>query len=1188
MTSSLSPSTENHCSDAVFDAANLSKNTDVSFGHVEAEDEEDEEGDMDFNPFLKEAPSLEASSSLCSEIEEFDADVVDSRENNLLVPIAANEPDELQDHLVGNESNDDYGEQTVMQAAEENEPTTEANAVADVTVESSQPLIPDKDDEDAIWKRTRARYSLVGSTLDELETFLQETDDEDDLHHNIDDEEEYRKFLAAVLLDGDASSGAAQENENVDEDEDNDADFELELEEALGSDDDETLPILSQEREHEHIGRRPKTRQKKRQKTDLRQNRFSGQHNRPLRPILPYVPIVPLSPSNVRSYMVPTTSSAHNDHVSAFTPHQIGQLHCMMYEHVQLLVQVFSLTILEPSRQHISTQVHRLLSEMLQRRDQVVASRRVPYPGFCFHLPYIRSAVTLQNTSESSTIEDGLFWVPFVSDNVLSVIDVAPLSLVRSYTDDVSIAVQEHHRRQLEVSYDATVDRECLFPFEGFHSVAEPTADKASEHKSKAAALVERSKKQSVALVPKEIAKLTLRFFPLFNPALFPHKPPPASVANRVLFTDAEDGLLARGLMQYNTDWKEIQKNFLPCKTENQIFVRQKNRVCSRAPENPIKAVRRMKTSPLTPQEKALITEGLKVFKLDWMSVWRYVVPHRDPSLLSRQWRTAVGDQKSYKTDEHTKAKRRLYESKRRKSKFEGSRLETADAAQNREGWTAEEDANLTPGFPRCRTLSDKENRSNDNVVGENNNGDNAVNNEDGDYVHEAFLADSRPGLSNCGENQSVELFTHRLTNDSRLDHPNSSFQRVPAKIISSSGPEVNVQGYQARISDGSRLVKLAPDLPPVNLPPTVRVMSQSAFTKYRDEASNRVRESLSQPRTGQLDEQNSVRCDAVEKGDSDLQMHPLLFQDAENERSLPYYPLNGNVGSCSSFDFFTSNPPQLNLNLFHHSQQENNTLNFFNSLKSKELSSSFSGVDFHPLLQRTDDENGHSSITPLIPQLLEDPTTPHQKSTSTPTYGVPPSPNELDLDIRLSTTARKDNCITTRESEPTKTQSSSSHRVVEEIENDPDPGAGPLGIRSDEIVMEQEELSDSEEEEMAESVEFECEEMTDTEGESGSDSDHAENVQVADVQHDPLPRVDSDQDEPRCQQTSKSNLADENDEPRSLLGLSLTPKPQVTRNSRSSHANRSSKNTTLSHPQLDSGMQIKKPRKRAQKLDLR
>lgn len=51
------------------------------------------------------------------------------------------------------------------------------------------------------------------------------------------------------------------------------------------------------------------------------------------------------------------------------------------------------------------------------------------------------------------------------------------------------------------------------------------------------------------------------------------------------------------------------------------------------------------------------------------MSVWKFIVPHRDPSLLPRQWRIALGTQKSYKQDATKKEKRRLYESERRKRK---------------------------------------------------------------------------------------------------------------------------------------------------------------------------------------------------------------------------------------------------------------------------------------------------------------------------------------------------------------------------------------------------------------------------------------------------------------------------------------------------------------------------------------
>lgn len=107
---------------------------------------------------------------------------------------------------------------------------------------------------------------------------------------------------------------------------------------------------------------------------------------------------------------------------------------------------------------------------------------------------------------------------------------------------------------------DTRFDREPLFPFSSFQSLAEGSGEvsrgtmppvsnmepvSASSHqppkKTLAAALVESTKRQSVALVHKEIVQLAQKFFPLFNSALFPHKPPPTAVANRVLFTDSED-----------------------------------------------------------------------------------------------------------------------------------------------------------------------------------------------------------------------------------------------------------------------------------------------------------------------------------------------------------------------------------------------------------------------------------------------------------------------------------------------------------------------------------------------------------------------------------------------------------------------------------------------------------------------
>ena len=119
-------------------------------------------------------------------------------------------------------------------------------------------------------------------------------------------------------------------------------------------------------------------------------------------------------------------------------------------------------------------------------------------------------------------------------------------------------AVQDHRHCPVKSSSDAPFEREPLFPLPSLPSYAEADCEVSRgpitsavntvlssfsqpPKKTLAAALVESTKKQSVALVPKELVKLAQRFFPFFNPSLYPHKPPPAAVVNRVLFTDAED-----------------------------------------------------------------------------------------------------------------------------------------------------------------------------------------------------------------------------------------------------------------------------------------------------------------------------------------------------------------------------------------------------------------------------------------------------------------------------------------------------------------------------------------------------------------------------------------------------------------------------------------------------------------------
>ncbi|CAI9087183.1 OLC1v1021190C1 [Oldenlandia corymbosa var. corymbosa] len=1218
------------------------------------DEEEDEEEDVDFNPFLKETPSREASSSLSSEIDGLDGDVADSASVALATESVAKAPNPIQDYPVGDTDHDEEVVTQTETSVEECNKLSEKqdgsgkkiNAVSDLVVagEISTPSHTKKpvlstDEEDAICMRTRARYSLASFTLDELETFLQETDDEDDFQ-NVDDEAEYRKFLAAVLQGGDGDTQGSYENENAndeDEDEENDADFELELEEALESENDEDAKYEILEDTFKAAGRRPKTRQNRHQKGSLGSDQTHMGH-RPLRPLLPCVPIVqrPGFPSlDATNFMRNPSTDFHpfvsNGFINGFTPHQIGQLHCLIHEHVQLLIQVFSVCVLDPGKRHIAMKVQELISEMLHVRENVLAWRRLPYPSFCFFPPCIHPSVPYEfpesfpepsvneaslvidvwrnctprnNREATDTISAGRgrvvpqrnsqalersFWVPFINGPICSVMDVAPLKLVANFFNDVSSVVQEYHRRQLGLIRDALPEKEPLFPLntEPCDQVSRdngcPTSTTAnsSSHndqtpkRTMASTLVEKARKQCVALVPKEIAHLACRFYPLFNPALYPHKPPPSSVANRVLFTDAEDELLAMGLMEYNSDWKAIQQRFLPCKSKHQIFVRQKNRSSSKAPENPIKAVRRMKNSPLTTEEIKRIEEGLKTYKLDWMSIWKLIVPHRDPSLLPRQWRIAIGTQKSYKLDANKKAKRQLYDLRRR------NRNSAASASWN--------------------SSPEKMDNKDDKAGQQNGSRDNEMEREDEAYVHEAFLADWRPDNSKTspsfpglGLAKSPSVQTPSREGSQVREELNGSESGDTRPPISNKLPaaarsldtQTHWRPYRARRGNSARVVKLAPDLPPVNLPPSVRVMSQSAFKSYQttlgasstnssvvsSKAGNGVlstakgaansktdcpvatqvtrtqgntSSSYHQPQESATTRKTLV---AERRDDSDLQMHPLLFQTPEDGR-FPYYPLHSNAST--SINYVTRSPPQLNLSLFHNPLHARSAVNFLTKPSTSKEPASYQ-TGFHPLLQRSEDTDS-GLVTPQSNiQLSRNMKSSNGRSDQVHnplcTSNVSPGEksSDLDLDIHLSFSRQPGRTdVGNRASEETGGAISVARAVKPSIFKSHKATNSPMqsslyvtvlpnrngskfdsgspvattamdeGVRNSaedqslpEIVMEQEELSDSEDDEIGENVEFECEEMADSEAEVESESE-----QMGDAQNEEVEEAGMDTD---------------------------------------------------------------------------
>lgn len=1169
---------------------------------VTQEEMESEDEDVDFNPFLKETlVDSEASSSISSEAEGLDKDVISSHDidGNAITTTTMTTTTTTTTTPMTNVANEevcggDVNNDLVLNLEERRE----------IRFKSDKPRIElDEDEDDAICKRTRARYSLASFTLDELETFLQESDDDD--IQNVDEEEEYKKFLAAVLNGGNGDDQGRLEGNDYDDDEDNDADFEIEIEEALESDVDDCIVMPEKVERLERGSRRPETRRNGCKKGSAQLNKSVTQQGKvALRPLLP-VASVPYLGSQYPGLESSSEFSSCGQ-LYGFQAHQIGQLYCLIYEHVQLLVQVYSLCVLDSSRQHIASQIKGLLCELLHKRDLVLAWRNGPYPTSCFLPSNVGPSVSVETKKilpvEGSGVSpndgQGCRWLPTVGDSVRSVLDVAPIKLVGRYIGDVSNAVREHQRRCVETT-NIYLERQPLFALpicpssevDGNVSNGDDpslnTSAVSPNHKvpkkTLAATLVESTKKQSVALVSPQIAKLAQPFYSLFNPELFPYKPPSSAVANRVLFTDAEDVLLAMGIMEYNNDWKSIQQRFLPCKSEHQIFVRAKNRSSSKAPENPIKIVRKMKASPLTEEEKARIEEGLKAFKLDWTSVWRNIVPYRDPNLLPRQWRIAIGTQKSYKADSAKRERHRIYESERRSKA------------------TARKYTQMGP---------EKESES----------GEDCMDNDNEAFVHEAFLADWRPTssgqirskisaaslksgclLGNSPVSRSCAVHNeagHHENQESQSDkgetrevsaasedchlkhykslHPCVTSSYPPPMSTSMTFEDSPFQSQRPGKSSISNLVKLAPELPPVKLPPAVRVISQASLRKSQLGSSNQVATASPEIEKSFVDptvfdcSMNSVRrmhgknkisnlnsasvpfqkdglskdrCLGKERGtDMDPQMHPLLFRTIE-EGNIPSYPVDNSM-RIPTFSFFPPMQHQTNVTPLRNpcTAGPNNGLESF-SLKDTALGSS--SLDFHPLLQRAKEFSADSLDAGLTcsilntdlelsrDQFVEDivsdaGATASQIATTTRPSSPNADANDLDLDIRLSFASKRRKLSSLEGVKINRTSASvSGTRAVESMgersgthcetsqladivaskhmETSGPGNSAPMSHKLDddngtcsnenvgdhpllEIVMEQEELSDSDEE--IEDVEFEREEMADSDGEEGSDAE--------------------------------------------------------------------------------------------------
>ncbi|MCO5588922.1 hypothetical protein L7F22_042883 [Adiantum nelumboides] len=276
-----------------------------------------------------------------------------------------------------------------------------------------------------------------------------------------------------------------------------------------------------------------------------------------------------------------------------------------------------------------------------------------------------------------------------------------------------------------------------------------------------------------------------------------------------------------------------------------------------------------------TKQLATFLQKGLKFFRSDWMKVWEHCVPYRDPATLSRLWRAAVGLQRSHSASEEAKEKHRVGEKLRRQ----------------KQALLKEQD---------------------DGTTGDLNSGDETCEDTTGAYFHEAFLTDyNSQACSPCAPLDTttacgpIAAIQNSLTAAPNLPMPTAP---CPPAFISEylqSAQSLRSFDTTSKISrrTGKRyrrssfqVIKLAPGLPSVNLPRCVRVISQAKYNSQFSALGNR---SLSSGQKG-ASASGSAGCfsptpmpsPACSTGPSDTpsfhggektvpaKMHPLLMQN--------------------------------------------------------------------------------------------------------------------------------------------------------------------------------------------------------------------------------------------------------------------------------------------------------------------
>ena len=353
-----------------------------------------------------------------------------------------------------------------------------------------------------------------------------------------------------------------------------------------------------------------------------------------------------------------------------FSPSQIGALHGMVHDHVQLLLQTFARTAWNPApeMQQVARQTLDNINAMVYlttSRLQAKSQRRdPPHAASCFRAP------------PSAGTDSAPWWPKPPGQNVYTVLDVAPLRGAQRFVMDVMRGWQRWpdpagpaiapppSAAGLDAEAGKAAAASAEHAFARLSELFRPHGEGADPR----TAATDWSKEDGVRCrrkppphemvpfyvrIPRVIVDASRVLASCVNPRLLPRVPDLKQTLNpeKLAWLPSEDALLAQGIEQYGLEWEKIHRQLLPTKGVKAIVQRQKN-LCSTARSkgpNAVKTAKQKVLQPLMANEIATIQEAL--FRMgarqgseDWESICARFLPHRHPSCLERLWREAHPD----------------------------------------------------------------------------------------------------------------------------------------------------------------------------------------------------------------------------------------------------------------------------------------------------------------------------------------------------------------------------------------------------------------------------------------------------------------------------------------------------------------------------------------------------------------